>query len=127
MLNIATGKAASKEVKEYMTHLLTNGKAARERFEKECEEDPRRFFKPIKKQTVQNFARANTKKVCGSKAPNKVECMRDSFIRLIILLCTEANIGLEQILAFPITQFPLSIVHADGLPMKTPKSTYTAQ
>ena len=61
LLNISSGKTAPSNVQNYLTNLLDNGKIARQKFEEECLDDPKRFLKPIKRQNVLNFAKSNQK------------------------------------------------------------------
>lgn len=56
LLNITTGKAASKETQEYLTNTLVDGKNLRIKFQEECAADKERFKKPIKRRKVLNFA-----------------------------------------------------------------------
>ena len=79
-------------------------------------------LKPVKRQQVLNFAKSNQRSSSTVKVVQKSESMRDSFASLVVLLAEEAKIKLDDILSFPITQYPLSIAHSDGLPLKTSKS-----
>ena len=93
-------------------------------FEDECSKDCERFFKPIKRRPVWNFAKSNQQKKLTQtqKAHIGAESMRDSFITLIIFVAEEAEVDMTHLLSYPITRYPLSISYFDGLPMKTDKA-----
>ena len=92
LLNIASGKTASKDVEKYLTNILENGRIGREQLKKECIEDPNRFLKPIKRLTVKNFPKGNQKSGIKSKVVHKSESMRDSFANLASVLAEKAKI-----------------------------------
>ena len=56
-----------------------------QKFEKECKQDPKKLFKPVKRKNVMNFAKAKQKENSASKVANKTESMQDSFVNLVIL------------------------------------------
>ena len=88
LINIATGKAASKDTQIYLCSILTTGKEARNKFEEECAANAERFFKPVKNTPCMNFAKENQKKVAPTKHQTlvKVESVRDSFVKVLLLV-----------------------------------------
>ena len=90
--------------------------------------DEIRMLKRIPRIRVENFAVENVQKK-PSKAKKLIgaaEGVRDAFGHLLakIALQNEA-IDLCEVLSFPITEVPLSLAHADGMPTKTEKANLT--
>ena len=71
-----------------------------------------------------NFASETSKKKRKSttKAKPVTEGVRDTFVRLMVVVSEITNFDLKHVLEFPITDYPLSIAHGDGAIMKTVKS-----
>ena len=72
---------------------------------------------------IHNFAAAN-EKVRPSrekKALGAAEGVRDAFGYFL----SKTKIDLHEVLCFPITEVPLSLVHTDGTPTKTEKTNLT--
>lgn len=63
--NIATGRAASQEVCDFLLNVEKNGQRLREAFISECAESENRFELTIKQNKILNFA-ASTEKKNGS-------------------------------------------------------------
>ena len=125
LVNIATGQATSKGSEEYLITTLKRGEEARQKFEDECIEDPKRFQKLIKKRKIQNFATGNLSK---KQSPNtkrlqtNAESLRDIFIRIIMIVAEKGALDLHHVLSYPITIYPLSLAHCDGSYVKTNKA-----
>ena len=62
LLNIATGRAASKVTKENLTERIVSGHKRHAEFRNKCTQDEERILQPIKKRKVSNFAQENLKK-----------------------------------------------------------------
>ena len=59
-------------------------------------------------------------------SPSVIEGVRDIFARLLTLAARESKaIDLHHILCYLITDVPLSLAHADGIPLKTEKASLT--
>lgn len=129
LVNLATGKEAKEETKVYLLSTLKRGVDLRQKFETECEADNSRFLKTVKRAKVFNFATENQKPQCSGKDKAKAkaeEGVRDVFARILALESkTNVTCDLQHILAFPITDVPLSLAHSDGTPNKTDKACLT--
>ena len=122
LINIATGKAATEATEKYPTSVLETGKSARIAFENECNVNKKRFFMPIKKIPVMNFAKSNQKGTKSCKKTSSVESMRDSFIQLLLMIAEKTGVDMDNVVSYPITRYPLAIAYSDGLPIVTKKS-----
>lgn len=127
LVNIATGRAASKQTKAYLLDSLKRGAEARDKFQSEWDQNSSRFLERVKRNPVQNFASENAKKKsklpAAEMARTNAESMRDVFIRLIVVAAESSILDLQNVLSYPITEYPLSLAHCDGSIMKTDKST----
>ena len=81
-----------------MNTVLEYGKSAHLSFQKECETDPGRLQKTIKRRPVVDFAKAN-QMTAGKKpkVPTNAESMRDSFVKMLILVVDEAQLDMDLI------------------------------
>ena len=61
LVNLATGKFATKEVTDFLLNASKIGKIAYEDFVQRNNDDPSAFEKPIKKQFINNFASMGAK------------------------------------------------------------------
>ena len=124
LLNLATGKATATATKDYLLQTLEQGKNRRKKFQEECADDENRFMKSIQRRKVENFASENSKKKrkFTTKAKQVTEGVRDTFVRLMVVVSESTNFDLKHVLEFPITDYPLSIAHGDGSIMKTVKA-----
>ena len=73
-------------------------------------------MKSIQRRKVENFASENSKKKRRSttKAKPVTEGVRDTYVRLMVVVSESTNFDLKHVLEFPITDYPLSIAHGDG-------------
>ena len=62
LLNLATGRAASKTTASYLLNILKRGADARLKFQAEWAQNSSRFLERVKRSPVQNFASENTRK-----------------------------------------------------------------
>ena len=120
-MNIATGKAAAKETETYLNEALVDGHKRHLKFREECAMDRDRFMKPIQRRPVSNFAKENAKKKHLNAKGKANESLRDVFIRILIAISQKTNFNLKRVMAFPITDYPLSLTHSDGSRIKTDK------
>ncbi|XP_057662724.1 uncharacterized protein LOC130897822 isoform X2 [Diorhabda carinulata] len=122
LYNISTGQATSQEVANCLLSTVSSGMSLRDQFITECNMNPDRFHKSLKKNPILTFASVKKKKVMkiGEKV-HEVTLQRDLFGRLLGLSLV-ANLDLGKVLCFPITPVPLSLCHIDGSFNKTAKS-----
>ncbi|GFW83425.1 hypothetical protein TNCV_2545231 [Trichonephila clavipes] len=123
LFNIASGKAASSEVEEFLLNVQEIGEKLRTTFIAECELDSTRFERAIKKTPIHNFSSLLVKKKSvkiGGKH-QEIKLQRDLFGRLLGI-SMDHQIDVLKILSFPITPVPLALCHLDGGFCKTDKS-----
>ena len=121
LVNIATGRVASQNTSDYLTNSLIRGSTLKQNFVSECIDDSERFQKTIRRVKIQNFAAENvkTKQTGDKKSLSAADSVRDSFAHV---LARQDPCDLKVLLAYPITEIPLSLAHTDGTPTKTEKS-----
>ncbi|GFU18339.1 uncharacterized protein TNCV_1980261 [Trichonephila clavipes] len=123
LFNIASGKAASSEVEEFLLNVQEIGEKLRTTFIAECELDSTRFERAIKKTPIHNFSSLLVKKKSvkiGGKH-QEIKLQRDLFGRFLGI-SMDHQIDVLKILSFPITPVPLALCHLDGGFCKTDKS-----
>ena len=59
LFNLKTGKEVTKVAETYLPNVMKEGKRQRDAFISECQEDTKRFEKPIRKVKVNNFTTVN--------------------------------------------------------------------
>uniref|UniRef100_A0A6P7FRI3 Uncharacterized protein LOC114331907 n=1 Tax=Diabrotica virgifera virgifera TaxID=50390 RepID=A0A6P7FRI3_DIAVI len=122
LFNIATGKATTCDVRDFLLNIELNGKNLRETFIKECATSESRFEQPIAKNKILNFASAHVKKkIVVNNKVHEVRLQRDLFGRLLCISLTN-NTDVEKALTYPITPVPMSMCQMDGTICKTKKS-----
>ncbi|KAK4309970.1 hypothetical protein Pmani_018437 [Petrolisthes manimaculis] len=127
LVNLATGRAATKTTEEYLVQTMMRGQTDRDKFLDEWNKDSTRFLKPLKRLRVNNFA-SKTKNKKEKKARgvqdviSNAASLKDTFIRIIVVVSENSIFDLRHFLTYPITQYPLSLAHADGAHLKTAKS-----
>ena len=72
LFNLRTGKQVTKVAEMYLLNVMKEGKRQRDAFISECQEDTKRFEKPIRKVKVNNFTTANFIKRNKSKEDQKL-------------------------------------------------------
>ena len=94
----------------------------------ECSVDGSRFFKPMARTKVFNFAAENMKQL-KKKRSGKLMQQREfgmSLDEYYLLLPRLVNaLDLCHVLSYPIREVPLSLAHSDGILLKTDKATLT--
>ena len=93
----------------------------------ECIEDPSRFHKSIKHQTICSFAtEAGTKNIKVGDGKIISVCLVRELFGSILFLSLERKVDMAEVLSYPLTQVPLSLSHVDGTMLKKKKSTLTS-
>ena len=122
LVNLATGKFATKEVTDFLLNASKIGKIAYEDFVQRNNDDPSAFEKPIKKQFINNFASmgAKVKRIKN----NKVETlkMERNYLSTLLIIAINNKIDMETVLEYPLSPIPLVFGHLDGSMNKTMKS-----
>ena len=127
LFNIKTGKKASSEAEKYLLSVISEGEVKRDKFIKECQEDPTRFEKGITKFIIVNFASDSFIKKNKSKKANQIVRLkgtRDLFARLLFL-AIKKNLSAENVLQFPLVPKPSEFAHHDGSIRTSVKSVVT--
>ena len=127
VVNVATGRVPSKATEFSLLNTIKRSRKARTKFQEEWDHNRARFLKPVKRVVVQNFASENVKKKPKTPALEMAkvtaESLRDMFIRMIIVVAQQTSFDLRNVLSYPITKYPLSLAHCDGMHTKGGKST----
>ena len=93
----------------------------------ECIEDPTRFNKSIKRQTIHSFAtEGGTKNIKVGDGKTISACLIRDLFGSILFLSLERKADMAEVLSYPLTPVPLSLSHVDGAVLKTKKSTLTS-
>ena len=93
----------------------------------ECIEDPTRFSKSIKRQTIHSFAtEGGTKNIKVGDGKTISACLIRDLFSSILFLSLERKADMAEVLSYPLTPVPLSLSHVDGTVLKTKKSTLTS-
>ena len=93
----------------------------------ECIEDPTRFNKSIKRQTIHSFAtEGGTKNIKVGDCKIISACLIRDLFSSILFLSMERKVDMAEVLSYPLTPVPLSLSHVDGTVLKTKKSTLTS-
>ncbi|XP_053595581.1 uncharacterized protein LOC103568398 isoform X1 [Microplitis demolitor] len=127
LFNIATGKAASGNVAEFLINIKKRGHQQKLNFIEECNSVPGRFEKPIPRNKILNFASDCATKVLAKKDTSKkvlLKLERDIFGRLLAV-SIQKKINIEYCLTFPLAPMPPDLFSCDGGMFKTDKSALT--
>ena len=127
LFNIATGKSVSQKTEEFLLNISKIGEEERNKFILECIEDPTRFNKSIKRQTIHSFAtEGGTKNIKVGDGKTISACLIRDLFGSILFLSLERKADMAEVLSYPLTPVPLSLSHVDGTMLKTKKSTLTS-
>ena len=122
LVNLASGKAASKDTESYLLNTLKEGEKLKVKFLHECNENPNRFLQPLKRRKIENFAAENNKQKVGFKKGKTEDSIRDTFARMLVVAAEGNSLNMRLVMEYPLTEYPLSLAHSDGTIMKSPKS-----
>ena len=127
LFNIATGKSVSQKTEEFLLNISKIGEEERNKFILECIEDPTRFNKSIKRQTIHSFAtEGGTKNIKVGNGKIISACLIRDLFGSILFLSLERKVDMAEDLSYPLTLVPLSLSHVNGTMLKTKKSTLTS-
>ena len=127
LFNIATGKSVSQKTEEFLLNISKIGEEERNKFILEYIEDPTRFNKSIKRQTIYSFAtEAGTKNIKVGDGKNISACLVRDLFGSILFLSLECKVDMAEVLSYPLTPVSLSLSLVDGAMLKTKKSTLTS-
>lgn len=123
LFNIASGKAATSHVEEFLLNVEKIDCEQQELFLSECSTDINRFDKTIKKTPVHNFASQIEKRKCVKVGGNtqEIKIQRDLFGRMLGI-SMDHKIDVMKMLSYPLTPVTLAFCHLDGAIYKTVKS-----
>ena len=125
LFNIKTGRQASSVVKHFLLNIREHGEEKRDKFVKQCQQDPGRFEKAISRVEIYNFASGNfSQKNTSRKAAQVAEAKgtQDLFGRLLYLAVVH-DIDLAKVLKYPILPEPACFAHPDGTMRQSEKAT----
>ena len=121
LFNIATGKAAPKEIEDFLLNIETIGSIARDKFVNECKEDPKRFEQGIPRQKLRTFAANGKRFKLNTESKTVAIRMERDLFGSILFLALKKKVDMSSVLKYPLTPAPLSLCHVDGTMNQTPK------
>lgn len=71
LLNLASGKAAKEETRDFLLSTLKRGEDLRTKFASECEADSSRFLKTVSRTKILNFAAESSKVKASNRQADK--------------------------------------------------------
>lgn len=122
LYNISSGQSVPENIEKFLLTVELAGNEQRDKFCRECEIEPMRFEKPIRKNKILTFANSVAKqklKISGKLV--EVKMQRDIFGQLL-RISLEKTLDIDKVLSYPLTPIPLALCHADGIICKTNKS-----
>lgn len=123
LLNIQTGKAASKEIADSLLTIEEKGRQKHDSFITECMADASRFEKSISQNKIKTFADQGAKnKRSSNTVIQELKCTRDLFGR-IAFIAARRKVDLEYLLTHPLTPVPLTLCRTDGTLVTMAKGT----
>ena len=118
LYNLSTGAPASQKTEDFLQK-----NTEREKFIKECCEDPARFESRIWRKTLHIFAtEGGKKKVTSTDGKIVTACLLRDLLGSILYLSLQRKVDMREVLRYPLTPVPLSLCHIDGSMQKSPKS-----
>ena len=125
LYNIGNGKAVNYEVEDFLLNIKSIGEEAREKFLLSCIEDPKRFEEKIPQVKIRTFASLPEKQKVVTKDGKEAVCLMRDMFGTLLFLSMERDVAMEEVLKYPLAKVPLSLSHADGSKLSTPKSKLT--
>lgn len=114
LFNLSSGKAASSDVAEFLLNILSNGAKLRDEFIEDCVVDSSRFHKPIKRNTIKNFAAENAKHKKSLATRSDASSVERNVLGHVLCFAIENKIDLLDVFSYPLTMVPHSIANLDG-------------
>ena len=108
LLNLKTGKQASKAIEAYLLTLFEEGNSKTNTFVEECQKRGDRLEETIKRSKISNFPTENFSKKNKSTQVSKIQQAkgaRDIFGRLLFLAMTK-QIDVKRMFAYPLVPEP---------------------
>lgn len=109
LVNLISGKPTSEEAASFLTNIRETGLKQLQKFKLECNVDPNRIDKPIKRNVIRSFDSLSDR-----NATVVTDADLSKIMDQILLLITDKNISVTEIFEHPITFIPYSLVHYDG-------------
>ena len=123
LINISSGKVASRETTNFLLNAVVIGDRLRDDFINRCHRDPQAFEKTIPRQKLYTFASEGIK-IKTVKSGKILEAkMEHDLMGRILVLGLERKIDMQVVLSFPLTPVLLCFSHTDESINKTDKST----
>ena len=123
LFNISSGRAVTQEISASLLKVREIGETARLGFIKECNEDPLRFEKPIKRCNIKTFQDATKKyKVRGQNEKTEAVAMVRHLFSSVLFLSLQRKVDMAEVFCYPLTPVPLSLCHTDGTILNSPKA-----
>ena len=111
------------EISASLLKVCEIGETARLGFIKECNEDPSRFEKPIKRCNIKTFQDATKKyKVRGQNEKTEAVAMVRDLFGSALFLSLQRKVDMAEVFCYPLTPVPLSLCHTDGTILSSPKA-----
>lgn len=114
LFNLCTGKAASPETAEFLLQAFELGSKQMKSFITECQSNVNRFVKPIKRNTIKNFAAETPNRTKTSKRYFDQAKAERNILGKVLCLALKNEIDLGHLLSYPLTRVPHSLAHFDG-------------
>ena len=122
LFNMATCKSVLQKTEEFLLNISKIGEEERNKFILECIEDPTRFNKSIKRQTIHSFAtEGGTKNIKVGDCKIISACLIRDLFSSILFLSLERKVDMAEVLSYPLTPVPLSLNRVDDTMLKTKK------
>lgn len=114
LFNLSSGRAASPEIAEFLLNITSIGAKLRDEFIEECLVDSSRFHRPIKRNTIKNFATENVKQKKSLATKSDASSVERNVLGHVLYFAIENKIDLLNVFSYPLTMVPHSIANLDG-------------
>ena len=115
LFNISSGRAVTHEISASLLKVREIGETAKLVFIKECNEDPSKFEKPIKRCNIKKFQDSTKKyKVCGQNEKTETVAMMRDLFGSVLFLSLQRKVVRAEVFCYPLTPVSLSLFYTDG-------------
>lgn len=114
LFNVSTGKAASEAAMKFLLNVTSTGERQRDTFIEECRLDSKRFDRPIKRNTIKNFAAENASIKKSSVNQIDETKIERNILGQVLFLAIDKQIDLQSVFSYPLTTVPHSLANLDG-------------